>query len=374
MTTNLSLDERPAASTATEHPRTRDLRVRTMGPLLRPGDVLRNLPLSDAAAATVARTRGELVRILNGDDSRLLVVVGPCSVHDPEAGIDYARRLRQLASDVADDLLIVMRLYFEKPRTTVGWKGLINDPHLDGTYASNEGLTIARQLLLAVVELGLPVGCEFLDPISPQFISDAVTWGAIGARTSESQVHRGLASGLSMPIGFKNSTDGRVSIAMDAVKTASHPHSFFGVDEDGRAAIVLTDGNPDCHIVLRGSAGTPNHGAASVQQALAALREHHLPARVIIDASHDNSAKDYRRQPLVAGEIAQQVAAGEGGIRGVMLESFLVDGRQDLRQKDSLVYGQSITDACMGWEMTLPVLRELAQAARARRAALPATA
>ncbi|MGH2365823.1 MAG: 3-deoxy-7-phosphoheptulonate synthase, partial [Chloroflexota bacterium] len=261
----------------------------------------------------------------------------------------------------------------EKPRTTVGWKGLINDPHLDGTYASNDGLTIARQLLLAVVEQGLPVGCEFLDPISPQFISDAVTWGAIGARTSESQVHRGLASGLSMPIGFKNSTDGRVRIAIDAVKTASHPHSFFGVDDDGRAAIVLTDGNPDCHVVLRGSAGTPNHSAASVQKALAALREQQLPARVIIDASHDNSAKDYRRQPLVAEEIAQQVAAGEAGIRGVMLESFLVDGRQDLREKASLVYGQSITDACMGWEMTLPVLQDLAQAARARRAALPAS-
>jgi 3-deoxy-7-phosphoheptulonate synthase len=262
-----------------------------------------------------------------------------------------------------------MRVYFEKPRTTVGWKGLINDPHLDGSFAINEGLRLGRRLLLDLAELGLPAGCEFLDPITPQFTSDLVSWGAIGARTTESQVHRELASGLSMPVGFKNGTDGGVQIAIDALRAAAHPHSFIGVTEQGLAGIVVTRGNPDCHVILRGGQSGPNYDAMSVQKTLAALRDAGLPPRLMIDTSHGNSEKDFRRQPLVAREVAAQVAQGEAGIIGLMMESFLVDGRQDLVDTSRLVYGQSITDACMGWEMTGPVLAELAQAVRARRSA-----
>jgi len=258
-----------------------------------------------------------------------------------------------------------LRVYFEKPRTTVGWKGLINDPHLDGSFAINDGLRLARRLLLDLVELGLPSGSEFLDPITPQFTSDLVTWGAIGARTTESQVHRELASGLSMPVGFKNGTDGSIQIAIDAVRSAAHPHRFLGVTEQGLAGIVSTRGNPDCHVILRGGVGGPNYDAISVQKTLAALRDGGLPPRLMIG----NSDKDYRRQPLVAREIATQVAQGEAGIVGVMMESFIADGRQDLKDPTRLVYGQSITDACMGWETTASVLRELAAAVRARRAA-----
>ncbi len=282
--------------------------------------------------------------------------------------MDYARRLRDLAHDLAQDLCIVMRVYFEKPRTTVGWKGLINDPHLDGSYALDDGLQLARQLLLDIVALGLPTGCEFLDPISPQFIADAVTWGAIGARTTESQVHRELASGLSMPVGFKNGTNGEVQIAIDAIQAAAYRHSFFGVTEQGLAAIVTTRGNADTHVILRGGLKGSNYAAKQVQGTLEALRAVNLPARLMVDASHGNSDKDYRRQPVAARAVAHQVAEGEAGIIGVMLESFLVDGRQDLVTKADLVYGQSITDACMGWDMTVPVLRDLAEAVRARRA------
>ncbi len=347
--------------------RTRDLRVESIRPLLPPAILLEELPLGEAGAVGVAQAREEVRRILGGADDRLLVVVGPCSVHDPAAGRDYAQRLRRAADDFAPDLRIVMRVYFEKPRTTVGWKGLINDPHLDGSFAINEGLRIGRQLLLDLAGLGLPAGCEFLDPITPQFTSDLVTWGAIGARTTESQVHRELASGLSMPVGFKNGTDGGMQIAVDAVRAAAHPHRFLGVTEQGLAGIVSTHGNPDCHVILRGGQSGPNYDAMSVQKTLAALRDAELPARVMIDTSHGNSEKDYRRQPLVAREIAAQVAQGEAGIIGLMMESFLVDGRQDLVDPARLVYGQSVTDACMGWEMTVPVLRELAQAARQRR-------
>jgi len=262
-----------------------------------------------------------------------------------------------------------MRVYFEKPRTTVGWKGLINDPHLDGSFAINEGLRLARRLLLDLVELGLPSGSEFLDPITPQFTSDLVTWGAIGARTTESQVHRELASGLSMPVGFKNGTDGGVQIAIDALRAAAHPHRFLGVTEQGLAGIVSTRGNPDCHVILRGGVNGANYDAISVQKTLAALRDAGLPPRLMIDTSHGNSDKDYRRQPVVAREIAAQIAQGEAGIVGVMMESFIVDGRQDLKDPKRLAYGQSITDACMGWEMTAPVLRDFAAAVRARRAA-----
>jgi 3-deoxy-7-phosphoheptulonate synthase len=349
--------------------RTRDLRVVGIRPLVPPAILLEQLPLTEALSATVQRTREEVVRILDGHDDRLIAVVGPCSVHDPPAALDYARRLKPVSEEFARDLRVIMRVYFEKPRTTVGWKGLINDPHLDGSHAVNEGLHMGRQLLLDLAKLGLPTGCEFLDPITPQYFADSVTWSAIGARTTESQVHRQLASGLSMPVGFKNGTDGAVRIAIDALRAAARPHRFPGVTEQGLAGIVVTRGNPDTHVILRGGYGGPNHDAASVQKTLAALRDAGLPARVMIDASHDNSGKDHRRQPSVAGEVAAQVARGETGIVGVMMESFLVEGRQDLTDGSRLVYGKSITDACMAWETTVPVLRELAEAVRARRSA-----
>ncbi|HEU4371406.1 MAG TPA: 3-deoxy-7-phosphoheptulonate synthase [Methylomirabilota bacterium] len=347
--------------------RTRDLRVESIRPLLPPAILLEELPLTEAAAVTVSRSREEVAGILWGDDDRLVVIVGPCSIHDPAAGMEYARRLRKLAGEVAADLRVVMRVYFEKPRTTVGWKGLINDPRLDGSFSINEGLRLARRLLLDLAELGLPAGCEFLDPITPQFISDLVTWGAIGARTTESQTHRELASACSMPVGFKNGTDGGVQIAIDALRAAAHPHRFLGVTEQGLAGIVATRGNPDCHVILRGGSSGPNYDAMSVQKTLAALRDAGVPARLMIDASHGNSEKDYRRQSVVARDVGAQVAQGDSGIIGMMMESFLVDGRQDLGDPARLVYGQSITDACMGWETTVPVLHELAAAVRARR-------
>src|SRR5881296_59325 len=347
--------------------KTRDLHVESIRPLLPPAILLEELPLSEKGSLVVGRTRKEVTRVLRGEDDRLLVIVGPCSIHDPVAGLDYARRLKKLADELGHDLRIVMRVYFEKPRTTVGWKGLINDPHLDGSFAINEGLRLARRLLLDLVELGLPSGCEFLDPITPQFISDLVIWGAIGARTTESQVHRELASGLSMPVGFKNGTDGGVQIAIDAVRAAIHPHQFLGVTEQGLCAIVATRGNPDCHVILRGGASGSNYDAVSVQKTTAALVDAGLPPRLMIDTSHGNSDKDYRRQPVAGRDIAEQVAHGEAAIFGVMMESFLVDGRQELRDPAALRYGQSVTDACMGWEMTIPVLAELAQAVRSRR-------
>jgi 3-deoxy-7-phosphoheptulonate synthase len=349
--------------------RTRDLRVESIRPLLPPAILLEELPLSEAAAIIVSRGREEVARILRGEDDRLIVIVGPCSIHDPVAALDYARRLHGLAGDLAAELRIVMRVYFEKPRTTVGWKGLINDPNLDGSFAINEGLRVGRRLLLALAELGLPAGCEFLDPITPQFTSDLVTWGAIGARTTESQVHRELASACSMPVGFKNGTDGGVQIALDAIRAAAHPHRFIGVTEQGLAGIVSTAGNPDCHVILRGGATGPNFDAIHVQKTLAALRDAGLPPRIMIDASHGNSEKDYRRQPIIVREVAAQVAQGESGVIGMMMESFLVDGRQDLGDPSRLVYGQSITDACMGWDTSVPVLQELAAAVRTRRKA-----
>lgn len=350
-----------------EKPVTSNLRIAGIRPLVPPAILVERLPLAAGSAVTVQRTREEVSRILRGKDDRLLVVVGPCSIHDAEAALEYARRLAALSVELAGDLQIVMRVYFEKPRTTVGWKGLINDPHLDGSFAVNDGLHLARQLLLDVVSLGLPAGCEFLDPISPQFIADAVTWGAIGARTTESQVHRNLTSGLSMPVGFKNGTDGDVQIAIDAMKAAAYPHQFMSVTEQGLAAIVVTRGNRDTHVILRGGRNGANSDAASVQQTLTALHANGLPPRVMVDASHGNSNKDYRHQPAVAASVAEQIAQGEAGIIGVMLESFLEDGRQDFIDRGSLTFGQSITDACMGWEMTVPVLRNLANAVQTRR-------
>lgn len=361
-------------STAVSQPagapdRTGNLRVESIRPLIPPAILLEQLPLTREHARLVSRARDEVAAVLHGADDRLLVVVGPCSIHDPAAAMDYATRLKRAGEALADDVRIVMRVYFEKPRTTVGWKGLLNDPHLDGSFAINQGLQIGRKLLLDIVALGLPAGCEFLDPISPQFFTDVVAWGAIGARTTESQVHRELASGLSMPVGFKNGTDGGIQIAIDAVRAAAHPHRFLGVTEQGLAGIVTTSGNPEGHVILRGGEHGPNHDAASVSNTLALLRAAGLPPRVMIDASHGNSGKDHRRQPHVAAEVAAQVAAGEPGIIGIMLESFLVAGRQDLADPTRLTYGQSVTDACLAWDDTLPVLERLAKAVRTRRGA-----
>ncbi len=345
----------------------RDQRIERLEPLLAPRELLDELPLGPGDEAVVVRGRAETCAVLDGSDDRLLVVVGPCSVHDPEATLEYAQRLAAEAERHRPELRVVMRVYFEKPRTTTGWKGLINDPRLDGSGDVNLGLRVARRVLLEVLALGLPVGCEFLDPITPQYISDAVCWGAIGARTTESQIHRQLGSGLSMPVGFKNRTDGDVQVAVDAVRAAAVSHAFAGIDVDGRSAILYTRGNPDCHVILRGGRDAPNYGAAPVAGAIAKLRAAGLPERLMIDASHDNSGKDPARQPLVAASVAGQIADGERAIVGVMLESFLLAGRQDLRPGTPLTYGQSITDGCIDWDTTVGVLEVLAGAVRTRR-------
>jgi 3-deoxy-7-phosphoheptulonate synthase len=345
----------------------RDARIERVVPLASPALMLHELPLDDERAAGVLRARADIASILDGRDDRLLVIVGPCSVHDHDAALDYAGRLAERAAALRDDLYVAMRVYFEKPRTTIGWKGMINDPHLDGSGDVGYGLRLARRLLLEVLDLGLPVGCEFLDPITPQYVADAVAWGAIGARTTESQIHRQLASGLSMPVGFKNATDGTVQVAVDAVRAAAVAHAFPGIDVSGVPAILYTTGNPDGHIILRGGRDAPNYDAASVATAREHLRAAGLPERLIIDVSHANSGKDYRRQPVVAADVAAQVGAGQPAIVGVMLESFIVAGRQDLVPGAELTYGQSITDACLDWETTVEVLDGLASAARARR-------
>jgi 3-deoxy-7-phosphoheptulonate synthase len=347
--------------------RVRDRRIERAVELIPPAQILDDLPLSAEGEDDVLRHRAEVAAILDRVDDRLLVVVGPCSVHDVDAAADYAKRLGATASELKDDLCITMRVYFEKPRTTTGWKGLINDPHLDGSRDVNVGLHMARRLLLEVLDLGLPIGCEFLDPITPQYISDVVAWGAIGARTTESQTHRQLASGLSMPVGFKNGTAGSIKLAVDAVRAAAAPHAFAGVDVSGTPAILYTKGNPDCHIILRGGRGAPNYDGATVSEALSQLRDAGLAERLVIDASHDNSGKDHRRQPLVAAEIADQIAAGNRAIVGAMMESFLVAGSQELESDQPLVYGQSITDACMDWDTTVLALDRLAAAVRKRR-------
>jgi 3-deoxy-7-phosphoheptulonate synthase len=304
--------------------------------------------------------------VISGKDRRLLVVVGPCSIHDPEAALEYARRLEAQARRLADDLLIVMRTYFEKPRTTVGWKGLINDPDLDGSFSINRGLRIAREFLLALLRARVPTGTEFLDPISPQFVADLVCWGAIGARTAESQVHRELASGLSMPVGFKNGTSGSVSIAIDALRASRYPHQFLSVTKQGLAAIVETRGNEHTHLILRGGGGKPNYDAESVASAASALSAAGLPEGLMVDCSHANSGKDHRRQPIVAADLAAQLEAGSRRVMGIMLESFLVAGNQSVRPRSELTVGQSITDACLGWDDTVPVLETVARAAQRR--------
>jgi len=347
---------------------TDDVRIKGLRPLLPPVILLEELPISASEAAFVRDRRRAIGDVIGGVDARLLVVVGPCSIHDPAAALEYAAGLRLAADRYVDDLLIVMRTYFEKPRTTVGWKGLINDPDLDGSFAINRGLRIARQFLLEVTRLGLPTGTEFLDPISPQFFADLVCWGAIGARTSESQVHRELASGLSMPVGFKNGTGGSVSIAVDAIRASRYPHQFLSVTKQGLAAIVETRGNEHTHLILRGGGGKPNYDAASVEAAGVALKEAGLPEGLMVDCSHGNSGKDPRRQPLVAEDLGAQVRSGSRRVMGVMLESFLVAGNQPLRRRAELTPGQSVTDGCLAWDETLPVLELLAQAARRRRA------
>jgi 3-deoxy-7-phosphoheptulonate synthase len=344
----------------------RDQRIERVEPLLAPNRLLEELPLSEVQAEVVLAGRAQVHRVLDGEDDRLLVVVGPCSVHDVGATLEYAARLGERAAALRDDLLLIMRVYFEKPRTTTGWKGLINDPYLDGSGDVNAGLRMAREVLLGVLSRGLPVGCEFLDPIIPQYISDAVSWGAIGARTVESQIHRQLGSGLSMPVGFKNRTDGNVQVAVDAVRAAGAGHAFAGVDGAGRPAIHYTRGNRDCHIILRGGRGAPNYDAGAVAEALSLLRHVGLAERAMIDCSHDNSAKDAARQPDVAADVSEQISAGARAIIGAMLESFLVPGRQDLGAGE-LTFGQSITDACLGWEATVEVLDRLAEAVRVRR-------
>ncbi len=346
---------------------TDDLRIAQLRPLIPPAILMEELPLSEKASQTVAATRRTLDAILTEEDDRLAVVVGPCSIHDPEAALEYGRLLLEKATALSGELCIIMRVYFEKPRTTVGWKGLINDPHLDGSFDINNGLRMARGLLAKLADMGLPAGSEYLDTISPQFIADLICWGAIGARTTESQIHRELASGLSMPVGFKNGTDGNVQIALDAIGAACHPHHFLSVTKQGISAIVETTGNVHCHLILRGGSQGTNYDAASVRAAADKLRAAELPDRIMVDCSHGNSDKDHKRQPAVARDVAQQVAAGARDIFGVMLESHLVEGNQKQTAGSELVYGQSITDACIGWEETAAVLEELAAAVATRR-------
>jgi len=343
-----------------------DVRIRGIKELTPPAHLLREFPSTEKTEQLTFETRRAIHRILHGSDDRLLVIIGPCSIHDPKAGLEYARRLLEMRRELDQDLVIVMRVYFEKPRTTIGWKGLINDPDLDGSFNINKGLRLARQFLMELNELGLPAGNEFLDMISPQYYADLVSWGAIGARTTESQVHRELASGLSCPVGFKNGTDGNVRIAVDALKAARTPHHFLSVTKAGHTAIVSTNGNEDCHIILRGGKH-PNYDAASVDAAAKELAAAGLEQRLMVDCSHSNSQKMYQRQIDVAREIARQVAGGEDRVIGVMVESHLKGGRQDLVQGKPLAYGQSITDACIGWEESVPLLRNLAEAARKRR-------
>jgi 3-deoxy-7-phosphoheptulonate synthase len=345
---------------------TDDLRIREIKELSPPAHVMREFPCTPAISQTVYSARKAVHDILHGQDDRLVVVIGPCSIHRVDAAIDYAKRLAEQRLHFADDLEIVMRVYFEKPRTTVGWKGLINDPGLDGSFNINQGLRTARELLMQVNALGLPAGCEFLDMITPQYIADLVSWGAIGARTTESQVHRELSSGLSCPVGFKNGTDGNIKIATDAIKAASQPHHFLSVTKGGHSAIVSTAGNNDCHLILRGGK-TPNFDAANVDAACQLLQKAGLQAKLMIDASHANSNKDYRNQPLVVEDVATQMQTGEERIFGVMVESNLVGGRQDLVPDQPAVYGQSITDGCIDWDASVQVLERLAKAVRTRR-------
>jgi len=346
--------------------RTDDVRIKEIKELAPPAHLIREFPLSEAASKVVFDSRKAVHEILHGHDDRVFVVVGPCSIHDTKAAMDYAQRLKQVRDRLADRLEIIMRVYFEKPRTTVGWKGLINDPYMDESYQINHGLRLARHLLLEVNELGLPAATEYLDVISPQYIADLIAWGAIGARTTESQVHRELASGLSCPVGFKNGTDGNIKIATDAIKSSQRPHHFLSVTKGGVSAIVSTGGNEDCHVVLRGGK-TPNYDAANVNAAAENLKKEGLLPKLMVDCSHGNSSKKHENQPIVAEDLAKQIEGGSEAIAGIMIESNLIDGRQDLVPGRALDYGKSVTDACIGWDDTERTLERLAQSVAARR-------
>ncbi len=349
-------------------PRTDDVRIVQTRQLIAPAVLMADLPESPSAARLVAETREGAAAILSGADPRLLAVVGPCSIHDPVAALEYAERLKAAAGRFSDDLLLVMRVYFEKPRTTVGWKGLINDPHMDGSFDINEGLRTARKLLVDLAEMGVPAGTEFLDTISPQFVADLVAWGAIGARTTESQVHRELASGLSMPVGFKNGTGGSVQIAVDGIKAAACPHHFLSVTKQGVSAIVETTGNETCHVILRGSSKGPNHDAGSVRETSDLLEQSGLQRGLMVDCSHGNSRKDPEQQPSVAATLGDQIAGGSKDVVAVMIESHLVGGKQAIGEDPAqLTYGQSVTDGCLAWDDTEKVLEGLAESVRARR-------
>jgi 3-deoxy-7-phosphoheptulonate synthase len=348
---------------------TDDIRITGMEEVIAPEALIAEIPVTDAASRTIFTNRHEISDMLHGRDPRLLVVMGPCSVHDPRAALEYASRLAAAARQFREQLLVIMRVYFEKPRTTIGWKGLINDPHLDNSFDVNTGLRIARGLMRDIADEGLGIGTEYLDPITPQYLGDLVSWGAIGARTTESQVHRQLASGLSCPVGFKNSTDGSVQVAVDAVKSAAHPHIFLSVTKRGHSAIFSTAGNDDCHIILRGGGGRTNYDAESVKDACQLLEAAGLPPRVMVDMSHANSARQHRRQLEVCADVCRQVSRGDGHIFGVMIESNLVEGSQSIGSPGTMTYGQSVTDACLGWEDSARCLAELATASAARTAA-----
>ncbi len=348
--------------------RTDDLRITGLNPLISPAVLAYYLPLTEQASELVASARAQADAILRGEDDRLLAVVGPCSIHDPEAAVTYGEKLKLVADRLQDDVFVIMRVYFEKPRTTVGWKGLINDPNLDDSFDINQGLRVARGLLLDLANLGMPAGTEFLDTISPQYIADLIAWGAIGARTTESQIHRELASGLSMPVGFKNGTGGSIQIALDAIQSAAHPHHFLSVTKQGVSAIFSTSGNESCHLILRGGKTGPNYEHPCIVETAKLLREQHLTESLMVDCSHGNSLKDFRNQPQVARNLAHQIAAGCKVITAVMLESNLVEGNQKLtKDLKSLTRGQSITDACLGWDDTVATLDVLADAVRTRR-------
>lgn len=347
--------------------KTDDLRIAETKELIAPVQIHEQFPLTEAAAATTENARGEIEAIMAGDDDRLVVIVGPCSIHDPKSAIEYAQRLTTLKDELDDDLVIVMRVYFEKPRTTVGWKGLINDPDLDSSFSVNKGIGIARNLLLTINNMGLPAGCEYLDLITPQYTGDIVSWGAIGARTTESQCHRELASGLSCPVGFKNGTNGNLRIAVDAIGAASNPHHFLSVTKEGRTAIVNSTGNLFTHVILRGGDSEPNYSAAHVEESAKMLEKANLKANIMIDFSHANSYKTPSRQKEVCDDVCSQLEAGERRVFGVMIESHLVEGNQKVVDVESLTYGQSITDGCIGWAETEELCRNLANAVRSRR-------
>ncbi len=347
--------------------KTDDLRIDEIREVIAPAKLIAELPVSETAAGTVLNARKTIQNIMQGSDDRLLMIAGPCSIHDVDAALEYSDRLQTLIEKTKDDLFIVMRVYFEKPRTTVGWKGLINDPDLDDSYEINKGLRTARNLLLELANRGIPAGTEFLDPISPQYVTDLISWGAIGARTTESQVHRELASGLSCPIGFKNATDGGLQIAVDAILSSTNPHRFLGTTKEGHSAIIATTGNPDCHVILRGGSDHPNYDTASIDKAAELLEKAGLSNRLIVDCSHANSFKDHDRQVDVGKEVAAQIANGENRIFGIMLESNLVAGRQNLVDGKAETYGQSVTDACMGWDDSEEVVLNFSKAVKQHR-------